>query len=147
QAAQWQSSGVSTELAMKVLAIQEAQSLLELSQFNNDSGQLAEHMRIYIDLGDVLGLKWLFQAIEQLPRDNRWQTLARLAARDDLQRLHIELFKQAWAQHNDQLDLWLAQNQAARDRVAAMFAELSVATPDLAMISAALRELRQRLIV
>ncbi|MGL6041270.1 MAG: NAD-glutamate dehydrogenase domain-containing protein, partial [Deefgea sp.] len=51
QAAQWQSSGVSTELAMKVLAIQEAQSLLELSQFNNDSGQLAEHMRIYIDLG------------------------------------------------------------------------------------------------
>ncbi|WP_027467462.1 NAD-glutamate dehydrogenase [Deefgea rivuli] len=146
QAAQWQATGVGTELAMKVLAIQEAQSLLELSLCSNDSGQLAEHMRIYLALGDALGLKWLALAIEQLPRDNRWQTLARLAVRDDLQRLHSELFKQAWAQHQDQLDLWLTQNQAARERVAAMFAELSAATPDLAMISAALRELRHRLI-
>ncbi len=147
QAEQWRTSGIGTELAMKVQSINEAQSLLELCQFNNDSGQLAEHMRIYLELGEALGLKWLAQAIEQLPRDNRWQTLARLAARDDLQRLHIELFKQAWEQHQTQLNLWLAQNQPARDRVAAMFAELSAATPDLAMISAALRELRQRLIL
>ncbi len=146
QAKEWQAAGVSTELAMKVLAIQEAQSLLELSLCSNDSGQLAEHMRIYLALGDALGLKWLALAIEQLPRDNRWQTLARLAVRDDLQRLHSELFKQVWTQYQDRLDDWLEQNQAARARVNAMFVELSASPPDLAMISAALRELRHRLI-
>ena len=147
QAQAWHQVGIGTELAMKVMAVQESQSLLELSQFNNDSGQLAEHMRMYLEVGEALNLKWLAQAIEQLPRDNRWQTLARLAARDDLQRLHIELFKQAWEQHRAELQLWLVQNQPARERIAAMFAELSTSTPDLAMISAALRELRQRLIV
>ncbi|QZA79015.1 NAD-glutamate dehydrogenase [Deefgea tanakiae] len=147
QAQAWHKAGIGTELAMKVMAVQESQSLLELSQFNNDSGQLAEHMRMYLEVGEALNLKWLAQAIEQLPRDNRWQTLARLAARDDLQRLHIELFKQAWEQHRAELQLWLNQNQPARERVAAMFAELSTSMPDLAMISAALRELRQRLIV
>ncbi|MBM5570775.1 MULTISPECIES: NAD-glutamate dehydrogenase [Deefgea] len=147
QAQEWQAAGISTALAMKVMAVQESQSLLELCQFNNDSGQLAEHMRIYLALGEALELKWLAHAIEQLPRDNRWQTLARLAARDDLQRLHMELFRQVWGQYQAELSLWLAHNQAARARVAAMFAELSAATPDLAMISAVLRELRQRLIL
>lgn len=147
QAHEWQSSGVNTELAMKVLAVQESQSLLELCQFNNDSGQLAEHMRIYLALGEALGLKWLAKAIEQLPRDNRWQTLARLAVRDDLQCLHLELFQQAWQQHQSDLDRWLAIKRPAIDRASLMFDELKAATPDLAMISAALRELRQRLMI
>ncbi|QZA79855.1 NAD-glutamate dehydrogenase [Deefgea piscis] len=147
QAQEWQAAGVSGGLAMKVLAVQEAQSLLELSQCSNDSGQLAEHMRMYLALGEALELKWLALAIEQLPRESRWQTLARLAVRDDLQRLHKELFMQAWQQSPDNLNEWLAQNSSERERVSAMFTELRAATPDLAMISAALRELRHRLIV
>ncbi|VEB44011.1 NAD-specific glutamate dehydrogenase [Chromobacterium violaceum] len=49
----------------------------------------------YFQLGRSLQLDWLRDAITGLPRDNRWQSLARSALRDDLYRVHCKLAKLA----------------------------------------------------
>ena len=43
-----------------------------------------EAAAVYFALGDRLKLHWLRGHVESLPRDNRWQALARAALRDDL---------------------------------------------------------------
>ena len=48
-------------------------------------------MATYFRLGGRLELTWLRDRILELPRDNRWQTLARAALRDDLYSLHRAL--------------------------------------------------------
>ncbi|WP_051258792.1 NAD-glutamate dehydrogenase [Chitinibacter tainanensis] len=148
QKAQWLAAKVPAGLAMQVLVLQEIQALLELALAANDSGQLAEQLQLHLAVGEALDLPWLHSLIEQLPRDNRWQTLARMAVRDDLSAVQIALTRRVWAereQRSDALGEWLASEQAAIGRVQHMFAELRACPADLAMISAAIRELRQRL--
>jgi NAD-specific glutamate dehydrogenase len=65
-----------------------------------------------------------------------------------LSAVQIALTRRVWAereQRSDALGEWLASEQAAIGRVQHMFAELRACPADLAMISAAIRELRQRL--
>ena len=45
----------------------------------------------YFGVGSRLGLDWLRDRILELPRDDRWQALARAALRDDLYLLHRSL--------------------------------------------------------
>ncbi|QLI82978.1 NAD-glutamate dehydrogenase [Chitinibacter fontanus] len=139
--------GVPADLAMKVLLLQEIQPLLEMARYGNDTGQLADRLKLHLALAEQLQLTWLHGAIEQLPRANRWQTLARMAVRDDLAAFQTLLTQQVWQQgQNEQcLQVWLDSNRLTIERILAMFAELRSCTPDLAMISAAVRELRQRL--
>ncbi|WP_373975330.1 NAD-glutamate dehydrogenase [Chitinibacter sp. SCUT-21] len=139
-------AAVPADLAMKVLVLQEIQALLEMARHGNDTGQLADRLKLHLLLGELLELNWLHSAIEKLPRDNRWQTLARMAVRDDLSELQAQLTTQVWQCHqNDHcLEQWQQQNGAAIERIRAMFMELRNSTPDLAMISAAIRELRHR---
>jgi glutamate dehydrogenase len=147
QKAQLLGADVPAELAVKVLVLQEAQALLEMALHGNDTGQLAERLQLHLALADLLDLPWLHSAIEQLPRENRWQTLARMAVRDDLSLWQTQLTTLVWQCHQeaDCLGRWQEQNAAAIKRVLLMFQELRECSPDLAMISAAIRELRQRL--
>ncbi len=50
-----------------------------------------EVARVHFALGESLVLDQLRQRIEQLPRRDRWQSLARGALRDDLQAVHAKL--------------------------------------------------------
>ncbi|WP_348945044.1 NAD-glutamate dehydrogenase [Chitinibacter sp. FCG-7] len=147
QKVQLLADGVPSGLAMNVLVLQEIQPLLEMARHGNDTGQLAERLKLHLALGDLLEFNWLHGAIEQLPRDNRWQTLARMAVRDDLSQLQASLTSHVWQCHGqaDCLMQWQGENKAAIDRILAMFKELRNLTPDLAMISAAIRELRHHL--
>ncbi|WP_157670926.1 NAD-glutamate dehydrogenase [Chitinibacter sp. GC72] len=147
QKAQLLADGVPGGLAMNVLVLQEIQPLLEMARHGNDTGQLAERLKLHLALGDLLEFNWLHGAIEQLPRDNRWQTLARMAVRDDLSQLQASLTSHVWQCHGqaDCLMQWQSDNKVAIDRIAAMFKELRGLNPDLAMISAAIRELRHHL--
>ncbi|WP_410498326.1 NAD-glutamate dehydrogenase [Chitinibacter sp. S2-10] len=141
------SAGVPADLAMRVLVLQEIQPLLEMARSGNDTGQLADRLKLHLALGDVLELGWLHRAIEQLPRENRWQTLARMAVRDDLNQLQTTLTSHVWNSDvsEDKLGSWQQKNAAAIERILAMFNDLRNSSPDLAMISAAIRELRHRL--
>ena len=54
-------------------------------------------MDAYFDIGARLRLDWLRDRILELPRDDRWQALARTALRDDLYRLHRSLIRDVFA--------------------------------------------------
>ncbi|WP_200917726.1 NAD-glutamate dehydrogenase [Jeongeupia sp. HS-3] len=146
----WLNAGVPGALANKVLAVEHAMPFIELARSAGDTDTLAERMKLFLALGQTLELDWLVTAIEKLPRDNRWQTLARLAARDDLQRLHATLTERIWLRPQDDADAklvaWQADVSGPLGQWLRMLGELRESQPDLAMISAAQRELRGRLI-
>ena len=50
--------------------------------------------RVHFALGERLGLPALVGRILALPRDDRWQTMARAALRDDLHAVHAQLTAQ-----------------------------------------------------
>ena len=145
---EWLVAGVPAELAARVLALDYAGPLLELARHAALRSALAERLQLFLQLGSALGFDWMAQAIEQLPRDNRWQALARLAARDDLQRLHAGLVDTVWqdgaGETLERLDAWIALQGTPLVAWQRMLQELRESAPDLAMISAALREARHR---
>ncbi|MDR3426940.1 NAD-glutamate dehydrogenase [Silvimonas sp.] len=142
-------SGVPVQLAAQVLAIEYAGPLLELGRDTGLRGALTERLQLYLQLDGLLGFDWMAAAIEGLPRDNRWQALARLASRDDLQRLHASLVDQAWNAGTGAAAERIAQWQSAHELPVQawqrMLEDLKTSATDLAMISAALREARHRL--
>ena len=122
--------------------------ILELAQAQNLP--LAVVAANYFELGRVLELDWLRDAITRLPRDNRWQALTRSALRDDLYRLHRELTASAlacpacgeaqYAKH------WLAGKGGELEVCQQMLSELQgYDTLDLAMLSAGMREVGNHL--
>lgn len=106
--------------------------------------------RNYYRLEGVLQLDWLREAITGLPRDNRWQSLARSALRDDLYRMQRSLTRLALEDAGDApafADKWLAKRAHDVEVCHQMFAELQAfETLDLAMLSAGMRELSNHLL-
>jgi glutamate dehydrogenase len=104
----------------------------------------------YYRLAGALQLDWLRDAITGLPRDNRWQSLARSALRDDLYRMQRSLTGLAIAEAGDNpgfAEAWLARRAAHVEICQQMFAELQAfETLDLAMLSAGMRELSNHLL-
>ena len=106
----------------------------------------------YFDLGAKLQLDWLQTTINKLPRDNRWQTLARSALRDDLYRQHRALaalvLQTAHASSPEEaVDMWLEHKASSVNSCMQIFSELQAqSSQDLAMLSAALREIRNHLL-
>ena len=84
-------------------------------------------------------------AISGLPRQDRWQTMARAAMRADTYALLASLaFAVLVMPGDDRIDRWCMAHTAGLERVRAMVAEISSApTSDLAAISVALRMLRE----
>ncbi|MBY0346045.1 MAG: NAD-glutamate dehydrogenase, partial [Neisseriaceae bacterium] len=103
----------------------------------------------YYEMGVALQLNWLRVAITDLPRDNRWQSLARSALRDDLYRQHAQLLQAALDEQKGQTNMtqnWLANRAASVALCHGMFSELqSYSGLDLAMLSAGMRELNSHL--
>jgi glutamate dehydrogenase len=56
-----------------------------------------EVARVHVAVSEHLGLSELFGKIFALPRDDRWQTMARATLRDDLHAVHAELTSQVLA--------------------------------------------------
>ena len=92
-------------------------------------------------LGGKLHLHWLRDQIALLPRDNRWQAMARAALRDDLFSLHAELTTDVL--RSGGLDAWIEANRAAVERALEILGEIrSGGTFDLTTLPVALREVR-----
>jgi glutamate dehydrogenase len=108
-------------------------------------------MDAYFDIGARLGLDWLRDRIFELPRDDRWQALARTALRDDLYRLHRSLIRDVFAvaaQDGDQLpvDAWLDHNRASVDRALTVLADVRASREyDTTTLPVALREFKNLL--
>ena len=91
-------SQVPEELATRVAVLPVAYMLLnviEITQRHDlDPDDVA---RVHFSLGERLGLPTMVRRILALPRDDRWQTMARAALRDDLYAVHAQLTEQVLA--------------------------------------------------
>jgi glutamate dehydrogenase len=88
-------SGVPEELAVRVAVLPPAYMLLGIVQTADREGlDPAEVARVHFVLGERLGIPALVGRILELPREDRWQTMARAALRDDLYATHTQLTAQ-----------------------------------------------------
>lgn len=85
-------AGVPEELATRVAVLASAYALLGVvetaDRLDLDPVNVA---RVHFALGERLGLPALVERIFALPREDRWQTMARAAVRDDLYAVHQQL--------------------------------------------------------
>jgi glutamate dehydrogenase len=148
KAAAWVQAGVPRELTQQVAAADRLFSALDIAEIGEAGhGPLDTTSEVHFGVGERLGLEKLRQQIELLPADTHWQSLAKVALADDLADLQRSIALDAVSRHAgsaaDRLSAWEARNPAAFARARRLVAELAdAASPDLAMLSVALRELR-----
>jgi glutamate dehydrogenase len=95
----------------------------------------------YWDVFDTLDLNWLWDAVGALPRNDRWQTQARSALRDDLMGALADLADDTL--YAGGARAWASANERVVTRAQAMFTEIRRADAyDLTTLSVALRQLR-----
>ncbi len=100
----------------------------------------------YWEVFDALDLGWLWDAVGALPRNDRWQTQARSALRDDLMSALADLADDAL--HVGGAREWASTNERVVARAMSMFTEIRRADAyDLTTLSVALRQLRNLVLV
>jgi glutamate dehydrogenase len=142
--------GVPEALARRVAALPALFSALDVIDVARATGREREQVAaVYFALGQHLQLNWLRERILRLPRDDRWQALARAALRDDLYAVRASLTAEvlrASAARQDSAELvrrCFDHNQPAVDRCLAVLRDVAADDrADLATLSVALREVR-----
>jgi glutamate dehydrogenase len=105
--------------------------------------------RVHVTVGQRLGLDRLLSRIIELPRDDRWQTMARAALRDDLHSVHAQLTALVLAggdggSAEELVRRWEKDNDAVGDAVTTL-RTMCAGRPDLARMSVGLRIVRSLL--
>jgi glutamate dehydrogenase len=149
QALAWAQAGVPAEIANRVAALDTLFAALDIAEIGVSQARSTTTVAdVYFALGARLGLGWLREQIGKLPAESHWQTLAKLAMRDDLASLARTLAGKVLADTQadaapEVVAAWHARNGGAVERAERLLGELHLApAPDLAMLSVALRELR-----
>ena len=147
-------AGVPPELATRVASLDALFSGLNVIEVATACGETVETVAaVYFALGYKLDLHWLRDQIAKLPAETHWQTLAQGALRDDLyseqRELTIEVLKRGTEDGAEDkgaetlIDTWMEENRSAVERTNTILSDLKEAdTLDIAMISVALREIR-----
>ena len=143
-----QEAGVPADLATLVGGFTSLYAALDIVEVAQEVGEPVEMVAaVHFALGDRLQLPWLRDQIEALPRDNRWQTLARAALRDDLygqQRALTTGVLRVSAPRDEvaaRIATWCARNEEALLRSAQVIADVKAGgAAELAILSVALRE-------
>jgi glutamate dehydrogenase len=108
----YRAAGVPEELGVVIAALHPAYAALTIVQTAEREGlDVIKVAEVHFTLGQRLGLDRLLTRIVELPRDDRWQTMARAALRDDLHAVHASLTAQMLAAPG-------AETQGARELVA-----------------------------
>jgi glutamate dehydrogenase len=141
---------VPEDLARRVAIYNELLSALDIIEVAKSEQESVEDVSaVYFSLGEDLDLHWMRDEVIALPRENRWQTLARAALRDDLQTQERILTRDVLRQeskHSEadaRIAAWMEHNGAAVERCRQVLADLKSGTrTDFAMLSVAMREIR-----
>ena len=149
-AAELVDTGVPAELARRVAAFPSLLYTFDVVEVSDGTGHnLNIVMDTYFRIGARLELTWLRDRILELPRDNRWQTLARAALRDDLYSLHRALTQEVLSEGaardgaEQAINQWSQRNGAALERCLSMLADIKASrTYDTTTLPVALREVR-----
>jgi glutamate dehydrogenase len=143
-------AGVPTELAARVAGFEALLSALDIVEVANAAGLPVETVAAaYFTLGARLELHWLRGRVAELPRDDRWQTLARAALREDLYTQHRVLTADVLEGAEGDVDIgarladWASRNRAAFERCAQAMTDIKMGgLYNLTTLSVALREIR-----
>ncbi|HEU4810618.1 MAG TPA: NAD-glutamate dehydrogenase domain-containing protein, partial [Nocardioides sp.] len=141
---------VPEELATQVAVLPPAYMLLGIIEIATETGlDAAEVARVHFALGERLGLPALVSRILTLSRDDRWQTMARAALRDDLHAVHAQLTGRVLLATSPddsvpaRIAAWEEGDSVLVSRAAATLQEIcSDETADLARMSVGLRVVR-----
>ncbi len=146
--------GVPEDLATKVAVLPPAYMVLNIVETaRRDKVDPLEVARIHFGLGERLGLSLLVARILALPRDDRWQTMARAALRDDLHTVHARLTAQVLAETDPDEPIpvriadWEDRDTVVVSRAVGTLNEIcSDEHADLARLSVGLRVVRTLLV-
>jgi glutamate dehydrogenase len=148
-AARWMQAGVPAEIANRVAALDILFAALDVVEIAQDAKRPVETVAgVYFRLGSKLGLGWLRERVGKIVGDSHWHTLAKGAMRDDLAAVQRTLARNVLAggegdQATNLVGAWEGRSASPLDRASRLLGELrATGTPDLAMLSVALRELR-----
>ncbi len=143
-------AGVPDELAARVAGLGALFSALDIVEVARETeAPIDDVAAVYHAIGAQLELQWLRDEITVLPRDNRWQTLARAALRDELYGVHSALTAEALETGSPELgpearaEQWHAENRTGADRVLQVVSDIRMGgLSSLETLSVALREVR-----
>jgi glutamate dehydrogenase len=143
-------ANVTPDLARRVATLRTMFSAVDIVDISEATDQPVETAaEVYFALGDRLRLHWLRGHVEALPRENRWQTLARAALRDDLYGQQAELTAEILGSTPEDLpaerriEAWVDANRESVERTLQVLTDINASGSfGLATLSVALREIR-----
>ena len=141
---------VPEDLATRIAVLPPAYALLDVVDVAVDRGDdPLEVARVHAALGERLGLGLLLERIGGLPRDDRWQTMARAALRDELQGVQAQLTERVLSATDGgdaapaRVADWEERDAELVERAVATLAEITAEEEaDLARMSVGLRVVR-----
>ena len=144
----WIAAGVPAPLALRVASAEGLYAALDIAEVAESAHRsVVEVAEVHARVAARLGLARLRQQIEALTADSYWQSLARGALGDDLfglqRSITHEVLSGGEGGATQMLAAWEANNALGLERAQRLLTELGDAkAADLAMLSVALRELR-----
>ncbi|GGS48032.1 NAD-glutamate dehydrogenase [Streptomyces cinerochromogenes] len=143
-------AGVPDELATRVAGFSSAFPTLDIVSVADRTGkEPLDVAEIYYDLADRLNITQLMDRIIELPRADRWQSMARASIREDLYAAHAALTADVLAVGNgtstpeQRFKAWEQKNAAILSRARTTLDEIrSSDSFDLANLSVAMRTMR-----
>jgi glutamate dehydrogenase len=145
----FETAGVPRQLAERVVHLDALFPVLDLVEIAERAGvSVEEAAGVYFALGDRLELHVLHERIGALPRQERWEALARRALWEDLHGERRALTEDVLRTISSdgvarRVDTWLARNAGPVERTLQVLADVRAGGSfDLATLSVAVREIR-----
>ncbi|MEU7735410.1 NAD-glutamate dehydrogenase [Streptomyces griseus] len=143
-------AGVPDELAVRVAGFSSAFPALDIVAIADRTGKdPLEVAEVYYDLADRLRITQLMDRIIELPRADRWQSMARASIREDLYAAHAALTSDVLSVGNgsstpeERFRAWESKNAAILARSRSTLEEIQGSDAfDLANLSVAMRTMR-----
>ncbi|MGW5335534.1 NAD-glutamate dehydrogenase [Streptomyces bauhiniae] len=143
-------AGVPAELATRVAGFSSAFPALDIVSVADRMGkEPLDVAEVYYDLADRLHITQLMDRIIELPRADRWQSMARASIREDLYAAHAALTADVLAAGNgtatpeQRFEAWEEKNAPILSRARATLEEIRGSDAfDLANLSVAMRTMR-----
>lgn len=143
-------AGVPEELATRVAGFSSAFPTLDIVAAADRVGRTPmEVAEVYYDLADRLRITQLMDRIIELPRADRWQSMARAAIREDLYAAHASLTAEVLSAGNgtstpeERFKVWEQKNAALLGRARTTLEDIQSSDAfDLANLSVAMRTMR-----
>jgi glutamate dehydrogenase len=142
------SQGIPADIADRATRIMYGFGLLDVVTLADSGRDVAEVAPVYFVLSERFRVDELLTQISSLPREDRWQTLARMALRYDLYAALAALTAEVLATTPSDIDAvtrvrrWEESNQPAIERASNAISQMDDSKVELAALSVLLRQIR-----